>query len=162
MRAFIVRGEDESAYQLASADGGLVLTTGAEADLVEWAAKRHIEVGEASAGDISKPSRFLTGVCNSWNDGHYRGDRAGYDVPRNAGRGARASVAADRRADWDTRRHRHFLLHAGGQVKMRNLEPRAKEGARGRWWANWGWPDASPDGWYAAAKLGRSFTPPKA
>ena len=41
---------------------------------------------------------------------------------------------------------------------MRNLEPRAKEGARGRWWANWGWPDASPDGWYAAAKLGRSFT----
>ena len=40
---------------------------------------------------------------------------------------------------------------------MRNLEPRAKEGARGRWWANWGWPDASSDGWYAAAKLGRSF-----
>ena len=61
MRAFIVRGEDESAYQLASADGGLVLTTGAEADLVEWAAKRHVEVGEANAGDVSKPSRFLRG-----------------------------------------------------------------------------------------------------
>ena len=61
MRAFIVRGEDETAYQLATADGGLVLAIGTESALEEWAEKRNVEVGETSADDVSKPSRFLRG-----------------------------------------------------------------------------------------------------
>ena len=60
MRAFIVRGDDEAAYQLASAEGGLVLTTGAESQLTEWAAKRNVEVVEANAG-VTKPNRSLRG-----------------------------------------------------------------------------------------------------